>query len=232
MPQESNHIDAAIADLEAWRDQIATAIDTLRHFGTKGGSIPSSAPPSNGRSVPDGELRPDAFFQMTVPDAAEKYLKLVKVTKEIPEIAEALLSGGLKSSSKNFSDMTRTVMSRDDRFVKVPSGGWGLSEWYPAMRKEKKQKPSHAHPKPAESPAPEPEQTQAQQERGEHGSVDAATKIIKAMSENLIEEWTASKLTAATGLKHKTVQGTIFRLRKEGKIARNVEGLGYRMIHS
>ena len=67
MPQDSNHIDAAIADLEAWRDQIATAIDTLRHFGTKGGSVPSSAPPNQGRCIANGELRTDSFFQMTVP---------------------------------------------------------------------------------------------------------------------------------------------------------------------
>jgi hypothetical protein len=71
---------------------------------------------------------------MTVPDAAEKYLTLAKKTKTTYDIAEALLNGGLKSASKNFSSMVNTVLARDDRFVKV-NGQWGLNAWYPGMRR-------------------------------------------------------------------------------------------------
>lgn len=219
MAQEANHIDAAIADLEAWRDQINVAIQTLQHFRDKGLSLPSSAPPGN---VRNGQIASDAFFQMTVPDAAEKYLKLIKATKEISELADALIKGGLKSSSKKFPDMVRSVLSRDSRFVKVPDAGWGLSEWYPGMRKEKKSKPQPQQPteqkrEPAGSSGP-------------HRADDmesAGDKILAAMRANQNEEWTATKLTEKTGLKHRTVQGTIFRLRHEGKITNRVGGKGY-----
>jgi len=225
MGQEANHITSAIADLRAWRDQIDNAIQTLEHFNAKGLALPSSGPPGVARSH-HGDIPGDAFFQMTVPDAAEKYLKLVKATKEIPEIAEALLKGGLKSSSKNFTDMTRTVMSRDERFVKVPSGDWGLTEWYPAMRKEKKPKATTVTPKQASPSSETPIEAPLPTTTG----ADAATKILIAMNGNLLEEWTATKLAEETGLKIKTVQGTVFRLRHEGKITNRTGGKGYVVV--
>src|SRR5205807_2514567 len=86
------------------------------------------------RGLTDGDIAHDAFFQMTVPDAAEKCLRSAKRTKPNPELAECLLTGGLKSTSKNFSEMLRTVLNKDSRFVRVNTE-WGLAEWYPAMRK-------------------------------------------------------------------------------------------------
>jgi hypothetical protein len=222
MNHETSHIESTIADLRAWRDQIDAAILTLEHFSAKGASLPSSAPPGAPRA--NGEVTNDAFFQMTVPDAAEKYLRIMKATKEIPEIAEALLRGGLKSSSKNFSDMARTVLSRDERFVRVPSGGWGLSEWYPAMRKEKKPKSPPATP--PKSPFAPGTKTASDSLAGNVNG-DAASKILASLAQNLSEEWTATKLSEKTGLKIKTVQGTIFRLRHDGKITNRVDGKGY-----
>jgi hypothetical protein len=130
--EQPSHIEAAIADLQAWQERITAAIETLMLFRTQGGALPSMAPPtSRGTS---SEIAHDAFFQMTVPDAADKYLRLMKTTKPSSELATALLKGGLKSTSQNFQEMIRSVLSRDDRFVRVNSE-WGLSEWYPAMRK-------------------------------------------------------------------------------------------------
>ena len=155
---------------------------------------------------------------MTVPDAVEKYLKLMKVTKEIPEIAEGILKGGLKSSSKNFTDFDRTVMSRDDRFVKVPNGDWGLVEWYPAMRKEKKSK---ATTKPVSAVQHQSESTKPTTDG------TAEDKILAAMRAKPNEEWTQGKLAVATGLKTSTTAGTVFRLRKEEKIKSRENGKGY-----
>src|ERR1700677_3386232 len=130
---QTNHIDASIADLEALQDQIVSAISTLKYVRSLGGVLPAIG--SFAAKAPTAsELAHDTFFQMTVPDAAEKYFKIVKATKPTATVAEGLLKGGLKSASKDFTAMVKTIMSRDDRFVKV-NKEWGLSEWYPAMRR-------------------------------------------------------------------------------------------------
>lgn len=217
MADEKDHISAAIADLQAWQDQIAGAIQTLQLFMERGPMIPVSAPPGAPHHT-GGHITGDAFFQMTVPDAAEKYFKIVKVTKEIPELAAALLKGGLKSSSAKFPNMVRTIVSRDPRFVKTDAG-WGLTEWYPAMRKEKKPKAVKEPPKKQKPSAEKPEP------KGVPSG--AAEKILETMKSDSEKEWTVTRLTEATGLNQKTVQGTVFRLRKSGHIKRRHDGLGY-----
>jgi hypothetical protein len=133
MDQDLTHIDATIAALEGWLDRISTAIGTLKYFRSQGGSLPEMPPLAGGRTS-NGEISHDTFFKMTVPDAAEKYLRLAKKTKPTSEIAASLLQGGLKSTSKDFTGMVKTVLSRDARFVKV-NKEWGLDEWYPGMRR-------------------------------------------------------------------------------------------------
>jgi hypothetical protein len=139
MGQEPNHIDAAIADLEAWRERIQTTIDTLRHFRSQGPELPASVPPGARTASGGSDIAHDTFFQMSIPDAARKYLTIVKRTQPLAVMGEALLSGGLKSASQNFSENLRSIVARDDRFVRVNSE-WGLAEWYPAMRREHKAK--------------------------------------------------------------------------------------------
>jgi hypothetical protein len=134
MDQDPTHIDATIAALEGWLERISTAIETLKYFRSQGGSLPNMPPLAGVRSSSNGEISHDTFFKMTVPDAAEKYLKLVKKTKPTSEIATSLLNGGLKSTSKDFTGMVKTVLSRDTRFVKV-NKEWGLVEWYPGMKR-------------------------------------------------------------------------------------------------
>jgi hypothetical protein len=212
MPQDTNHIQQTIADLEAWRAQIDVAIQALRALDSKGPILPSSGPPRVGAN---GEVQSDSFFQMTVPDAAEKYLKIVKTTKEIPDIADALLRGGLKTSSKNFNDMTRSVVSRDERFVKVPSGGWGLAEWYPAMRKERKPKAAAE-----DESVPQPQENAT-------GKETAGDRVLATILSNANTEWTASKIAEVSGLKINTVRGTVYTLRQAGKVKNNPKGKGY-----
>ena len=145
MSQEPSHIDAAIADLEVWLERISTAIETLRHLQSQGGALPSvPAPVGTGRVSLNGDIPHDAFFQMTVPDAAEKYLSLTKKTKPTSELASALLKGGLKSAAKNFSSMLNTILSRESRFVKV-NKEWALSSWYPGMRRGQRSGSTQGH---------------------------------------------------------------------------------------
>ena len=134
MVPEMNHIDAAIADLEGWAERIITAVETLKMFRAGGGALPNVASPAVSRPASSGEIQHDTFFQMSIPDAAEKYLTLAKKTKTTAEVAEALLRGGLKSSAKNFPSMVNTILTREARFVRVNSE-WGLNAWYPGMKK-------------------------------------------------------------------------------------------------
>lgn len=134
MDQDLTHIDATIADLEGLRERISTAIETLKYLRSQGGSLPAMLPVAGVRASSNGEISHDTFFKMTVPDAAEKYLKLATKTKLTSDIAKGLLAGGLKSTSKDFTGMVKTVLSRDARFTRVEKE-WGLVEWYPGMRR-------------------------------------------------------------------------------------------------
>src|SRR5579884_3100583 len=148
--EEPNHISAAIADLKAWRERIDAAIQTLEVFGTQGLALPTAPPPGH-RPGPE-DIPHDAFFQMTIPDAAFKFLTLTKRTRPNTELSEALLNGGLKTAAKNFPENVRSMLTRDGRFVKV-NGEWGLADWYPAMRRERKTK-SNGSDGPAKSAKP------------------------------------------------------------------------------
>jgi hypothetical protein len=67
---------------------------------------------------------------MTLPDAAHKYLSLVKNPTPHPDFCDALLAGGFKTTAANFREVVRSTLSRHPDFVKVRRGEWGLREWY------------------------------------------------------------------------------------------------------
>jgi hypothetical protein len=128
MAQESTPYDIVIADLESKRDQIGATIEMLKALrSTASISLPlapSSQRPSNG-----ADIALDAFFGMTLPDAAKKYLSIARVTKSNPELCDALLKGGFKTQSANFPEVVRSQLGRHPDFVKI-NGQWGLAEWY------------------------------------------------------------------------------------------------------
>lgn len=128
MNQESTPYEAVIADLEAKRDQINATIEMLKALRSTA-TVTLPAATANQRRETEPEIRRDSFFGMTIPDAARKYLTIVKATKSNPMLCQALLDGGFKTSSANFSEVVRSTLQRNRDFVKV-NGEWGLSEWY------------------------------------------------------------------------------------------------------
>jgi hypothetical protein len=220
MSQELSHIDAAIADLEAWRERIEAAIQTLRQFAQGSGGVPSSPPPpGSGRPAHKAELAHDTFFQMTIPDAAEKYLGIVKCTKPNPELSEALLKGGLKSSAKMFGETVRAVLSRDERFVKV-NGEWGLASWYPAMRKDRKAKT----PEPAttvSTPAPD---AKAKPKGGAFPADSIKGRTIKTLDDSPQKYYSPNELAQILDVKTDTLRAALTELFKRKFIARPEEG--------
>lgn len=142
MAQDFKHYDAVIADLKAKRDQLSSMIDTLEQM--KGMGVPFTGSPAS--DVPRtasgaGEIPDDAFFGMTIPEAAKKYLAIVKRTVKHPVLCDAILDGGFKTSSPNFREVVRSTLGRQPDFVKI-GGQWGLMEWYGARGKRKPRRSS------------------------------------------------------------------------------------------
>jgi len=143
MNQDLAYLDATIADLEARRDHLNGMIESLKQIRDHGGA-PVAAPGATGSSGSEHEVRHDSFFGMTLLDGMKKYLGITKQTRSAPDIADALLRGGMKSAAKDFVGNVRSTLSKNDEFVSVKNGEWGLSLWYPAKRKEKQPKASKA----------------------------------------------------------------------------------------
>jgi len=128
MAQEPAPYDVVIADLENKREQISATIEMLKALrGTA--NIPLPLATAQQRPISESEIPRDAFFGMTLPDAARQYLGIVKSTKPNPELCQALKNGGFNTRSSNFSEVVRSQLGRHPDFVKV-NGEWGLAEWY------------------------------------------------------------------------------------------------------
>jgi hypothetical protein len=200
MNQEPTHIDATIAALEGWLERISTAIGTLKYFRSQGGSLPDM-PPTGTRGSSSGEISHDAFFKMTVPDAAEKYLKLATKTKSTSDIAKSLLNGGLKSTSKDFTGMVKTVLSRDARFVRLDNKEWGLVEWYPGMRRGPRAATADTA---VDAKSSDAIRTKPKEERKKYGFTPDSIKgkTLSLLDSKPTEVFTSKKATEALEIKH------------------------------
>jgi hypothetical protein len=156
MDQEQvNHYDAVIADLEAQREKLwslIVALKSLKQLGMPLDKVAAfvSGEPTTAVLAPEVPLPHDAFFGLTIPDAARKYLASVKGTRPHPDLCDALLRGGFKTSATNFREVVRSTLGRHPDFVKI-NGQWGLREWYPGRGGGRKAKRS---PEQSESRTP------------------------------------------------------------------------------
>jgi hypothetical protein len=144
--EKSVDYQAVLADLKARRDQLDHAIAVLEAVaGQSGGAgMPISAATAKAQAsgAPNGEIAPDAFFGLTVLEAAKKYLGMVKKPKSSVEITNALIQGGYLFSTSKPNDTVLVLMKRSDakggEIVRVGQGLFGLGEWYPNRPKRKK----------------------------------------------------------------------------------------------
>ena len=129
---QADMYDAVIADLEGKIAALQLTIDNLKNVrGFAGLPTATVVKPQGQGGAPS--FPHDAFFQMTIADAAKKYLAVVKKTASANVLADVLVAGGLKSSSKNVAENIRTILSRHPDFVRI-NGEFGLAEWYPGRR--------------------------------------------------------------------------------------------------
>src|SRR5437867_2538582 len=140
MTSEINPFEAAIAALEARREQVNAEIDAdiakLREIGERmsGVALTSGAP----LNVP-AKIEKDTFYNMTLPDAAKKFLAMSgKKPQTTNAIVDALEKGGLKRTSyaSMYTSLSRRANNVGD-IVNV-NGDWGLPEWYGSKPKPKK----------------------------------------------------------------------------------------------
>jgi hypothetical protein len=136
---------AILADLEAKRAAIEASISAIRAAMGIGAvnimdvtgviaNAPSSAtqiaPPITGADIPDG-----AFFRKSVPEATAHLLAMLKKKQTTQEIADALLRGGMESTSNDFLSVVTAGLYRARKMPNSPivklGNHWGLKEWYP-----------------------------------------------------------------------------------------------------
>ncbi|MGA8433113.1 MAG: hypothetical protein WB729_25045 [Candidatus Sulfotelmatobacter sp.] len=145
MAEEMMHYDAVISDLEGKRDRLSGIIEALRQLRELGVPLAAASAVTGGiagASIDTNAPIPhDAFFGMTVPEAARKYLSWGgrKVTKPHPELCDAMLEGGFQTKADNFREVVRSTLGRHPDFVKI-KGQWGLREWYPGYTGGRKPK--------------------------------------------------------------------------------------------
>lgn len=149
--------EKVVADLEAKRATfnawVDTAIQNMRQVLAAVSGIPQSMsvvgsgglPTPSGTGNPHGTsaLTPDAFFGLSIAEAAIKYLEVTKRQQTTREITDALLGAKYHHTSQNFINTVNTALyrrERDDGDVVRIGRSWALTEWYPGRRRGHKGK--------------------------------------------------------------------------------------------
>ena len=142
MTDNNDPYETVLNDLRAQRAEIDAAIAAIERLrGNKPDPSRMTQAVPMGQNTARFDIPQDAFFGLTILEAAKKYLSTMKRPQATQQIVEALRNGGLTSSSRTLKQTVYSVLRRDMKsstpsVIKVGSG-WGLTEWYPGRRKEK-----------------------------------------------------------------------------------------------
>jgi hypothetical protein len=132
MSTEPVNYEAVIADLEAKKAQIESAIQAIRliaGMGTSAGSLGAS-PSSNSIQ----SLASDAFLGMTITDATKKLLGMTKKKLSTQDVMKYLEQGGLPPIAYNTAyGVLRRRQNQVGDILNV-GGEWALKEWYPNFK--------------------------------------------------------------------------------------------------
>lgn len=135
--------EAVIADLEAKKAQLDSAIQAIRavaNLGSMGGIAVQT-------SAQNGAIPSDAFLGMSIPEATKKLLALTRKRLGTPEVIKMLSQGGLPEPAYNtaYAVLRRRQQQVGD-IINI-NGDWGLREWTPGYNPPKKKASAADEPK-------------------------------------------------------------------------------------
>lgn len=138
--------EVVLADLESkilMMQRAAAAIRLIKNIGGATGDDAQPNPDDVAADAPQaaitpGAIRSDAFFGLTVVDAAKRFLAMKKRPCGTQEIVDALETGGFVHKAKNFYATVHSSLLRREEALKDVvrvKRKWALSEWYSAAQR-------------------------------------------------------------------------------------------------
>ena len=144
----SDHIQKTIADLqEKLRGQEADVSATKRMINELCkliGSPEQFAAEDTDQKQHVGSIRSDQFYGRKMASVVREYLEMRRASGQgaakFSEIYSALVSGGYDFDTKNdeiSKASLRGAIGKNPIFHRLPNGHYGLTEWYPKVKKGK-----------------------------------------------------------------------------------------------
>ena len=132
MPDQPINYSAVLADLEAKRAQLDSAIAAIKALMEQTGALAATAPPVP-RIAGLSEVPSQAFAGLSVSAAVRKLLEMMQRRMTVREIMQGLQAGGLKPSKyRNVYAILRQRESDKADIINVDAK-WGLAEWNPEL---------------------------------------------------------------------------------------------------
>jgi hypothetical protein len=158
-------IEALREEVRKQEEEIVRLKGTVNTLCARAGRPPLYAETELGASASVGVIRPDQFYGKPLATAVRDYLAYRKATglntASVNEIHDALVVGGFAFETPNVANRKRnlriSLSKNSTTFHRLPNGGYGLLEWYPAAKGSKAEKAAkkHATKKPPMKGTPE-----------------------------------------------------------------------------
>lgn len=134
MGSEPINYEAVLADLEARKAQLESAIAAIKMISTQSGNIGPNG--GGGGSTTVGQ---SDYLGMSIPEATKKYLTAARQKRSTQDVMKALESGGLPESK--YATVYSILRRREKQVGDIinMSGDWALAQWYPNHRKRSKE---------------------------------------------------------------------------------------------
>jgi hypothetical protein len=188
-------------------------------------------------SLHGGEVPAGAFLGKSIPEAAKLYLSIVRSKQTTREIADAMLKGGMETTSTNFEGIVAAGIHRaskkDGELVRV-GRAWALASWYPSgiraaaaketrkARKGKKSRKQKSAKATAMAAALQPGSKN-------NGHVKPQERIADFLRSNPTKIYTPQEVSQELGIEMRTAAPTLGRLAAK-KLAEKVGEGKYKAV--